>query len=500
MMNYLGLISVVIFGLVYTSPSIRLSINQDKLNDIEKIIINNLLINSSLSIDPFDIVQKIDLFGTFEVNVSYPKLIITKVQNDSVSLQFKNSTIQSNKNTFILVDAKEIDSVFNLRYKFDSNFYNSEALCNITVSNISAKLNISLFPLQNMYEPYKMGPTANINGFHLPYLPSFSFNCLNKDNTYQDSSIIQNLFDSYMPFIEKKITKDYFPLLNDYIDNYMKYFHLKQSVTYKDTQFTGSFSMNEPPIILSSPKIQNITLYELSFEFLLSSNKDPSIYIKNESIIIPHVDVDSVGLKDDAAILIINIDLLSNMMYVLKNSNNLNAYVNSNVTYPFELKIGILADVIPQLINFYENYSLPMDLNFTCDDYPLITFQEGKINAKLYYIMDIIVQNEVAISGRIVVNSVFNIEILQGKIKMDIENIIFEEYKLLKSKIGEVDEKEVLDNFNEAMDLLLITINEIIGYVVERIKIPKIFGINVEKVDCEIGINYMKLGISPYLD
>lgn len=500
MMNYLGLISFIIFDLVYASPSFRFSINQDKLNDIEKIIINNILINSSLSVDPFDIVQKIDLFGTVEVNVSYPKLIITKVQNDSVSLQFINSTNQSNNNTLILVDAKEIDSVFNFRYKFDSNFYNSEALCNITVSNISAKLNISLFPLQNMYEPYKMGPTANINGFHIPYLPSFSFNCFKEDNTYQDSSIIQNLFDSYMPFIEKKITKDYFPLLNEYIDNYMKYFHLSQSVNYEDTKYTGSFSMNDPPIILSDPKNQNITLYEISFELLLSSDKDPSLYIRNESIIIPHVDVDAVGLKDDAAILIINIDLLSNIMYVLKNSYKLNAYVNSNVTYPFELKIGILGDVIPQLINYYENYSLPMDLNFTCDDYPLITFQEGKINAKLYYIMDIIVQNEVSISGRIVINSIFNIEILQGKMKMNIENIVFEEYKLLKSNIGEVDEKEILDNFNEAMDLLLITINEIIGYVAEKIKIPKIFGINVEKVDCEIGNNYMKLGISPYLD
>ena len=116
--------------------------------------------------------------------------------------------------------------------------------------------------------------------------------------------------------------------------------------------------------------------------------------------------------------------------------------------------------------------------------------------------MDIIVNNSdtVALSSKTNIEAVFSIEINQGKIKMTFETIIFKDYKVLLSNIGEVDENEIKDNFNEIIDLLIITINEVIGYVVERIKIPKIFGINVDKVDCQIGENYMKLGISPYLD
>lgn len=504
MINYFGILTFSLLSCLLSVPSIRLAVNQKNLHDIEKIIIKDYLIGFSMDVKPFDIIQYIDLFGTVEFNVTYPKVTISNANNNSISLTFSNYTNQSydDELNYINLNVSEIDSIISMRYKFDSNFYNSEAVCNISINNISANVNMTIFPILNMYEPYKKGPTTHLKDIHIPSLPSLSFDCEKVDNTIDDNeSIIQNLFDSFMPIIEKKIKKDFLPLINNYIDNYMKYFYLQKSIILNGSTFTLNYAMNEYPIILSH-QLNNSVLYELSVDSILSSDKDPSPFIRNESIAIPHVDIDEIGLDDDAVIVIVSKDFLDNVMYVLKNTNNLNLYARSNITYPIELEIGIFADIIPQLVQYYKSYTLPMDINLTCFDYPKIEFKEKKIQIDLYYIMDIIVNNSdtVALSSKTNIEAVFSIEINQGKIKMTFETIIFKDYKVLLSNIGEVDEDEIKDNFNEIIDLLIITINEVIGYVVERIKIPKIFGINVDKVDCQIGENYMKLGISPYLD
>ena len=81
---------LVQFELIKNEPSLRFAMNEGHLEDLYKIMINYLLVNTTIDIVPIDIIKHIDLIGTMELNISYPNITLTKMLNDSIKMDFYN--------------------------------------------------------------------------------------------------------------------------------------------------------------------------------------------------------------------------------------------------------------------------------------------------------------------------------------------------------------------------------------------------------------------------
>ena len=146
------LLSLLFISYTYLDPSIRVAFNRNKLSDIKQIIIKDLLENISLSIEPIDLVQKIDLFGTIEFNISYPKVYTFSLNDFELNIDYENIS----DNNFIYINFTNFEFMFNFLYNIDSNFYHSMSYLNLTVSNVTFYLNLSLNFSVNKYEPLKI--------------------------------------------------------------------------------------------------------------------------------------------------------------------------------------------------------------------------------------------------------------------------------------------------------------------------------------------------------
>ena len=94
---------LVQFELIKNEPSLRFAMNEGHLEDLYKIMINYLLVNTTIDIVPIDIIKHIDLIGTMELNISYPNITLTKMLNDSIKMDFYNIENPSIISYYILI-------------------------------------------------------------------------------------------------------------------------------------------------------------------------------------------------------------------------------------------------------------------------------------------------------------------------------------------------------------------------------------------------------------
>ena len=99
----------ILFILVKNEPTLRFAMNEGHLEDLYEIMINYLLVNTTIDIDPIDIIKHIDLIGTMELNISYPNITLTKIYNDSIKLDFYNIENPIKIPYYIILNLKEIE-------------------------------------------------------------------------------------------------------------------------------------------------------------------------------------------------------------------------------------------------------------------------------------------------------------------------------------------------------------------------------------------------------
>ena len=139
-----------------------------------------------------------------------------------------------------------------------------------------------------------------------------------------------------------------------------------------------------------------------------------------------------------------------------------------------------------------------MDINLTCLEIPKIKLYKDNIHMDFNYNIQLIL-NETALNTDVDFYFDTNIFIKEGKFNITINHIHFTRFNIIESKVENVTNSKLLDNFNTASDAVMNIVNPLMEYFLKNITLPKIYNITIQDVDFEIGDNYLKLGISPYI-
>ena len=502
---YFAYVLFILFILVKNEPTLRFAMNEGHLEDLYEIMINYLLVNTTIDIDPIDIIKHIDLIGTMELNISYPNITLTKIHNDSIKLDFYNIKNPINIPYYILLNLKEIELNISFLYAFDSNFYNSFSYCNVTISNISFGLNFTIYPIKNLYEPFKNGPSILINSFNIPNLPNFNFDFININNEEKRNFDIfllkkfyPDIIESLLPYAVDLINQNLLNNINSYLKNQLYSLKLKNIISYLDYSFLLSYSMNEMPLVFDIEKTNKTSenIFEIGIELLIKNSKSNKQYERKDILKLPHVTDNDFGLTN-AAVLIIGNDLLNNIFYIIYDLGLFSQYIHHNISSSFNLRAYLLLILINEIPQKY-GYLTSMDINLTCLEIPKIKLYKDNIHMDFNYNIQLIL-NETALNTDVDFYFDTNIFIKEGKFNITINHIHFTRFNIIESKVENVTNSKLLDNFNTASDAVMNIVNPLMEYFLKNITLPKIYNITIQDVDFKIGDDYLKLGISPYI-
>ena len=510
-------LSLLLFSYIYSDPSVRVAIHKKKLSDIEQIIIKNFLSNISLSIEPIDLVQKIDLFGSIEFNISYPKVYTFSLNDFEMNIDYENISDYN----FIYINFTNFEFMFNFLYNIDSNFYHSMSYLNLTVSNITFYLNFSLNFSVNKYEPFKNSPKIIFNEIYFDDFPTFDFvyyNISNNDNKTVDNNnkeiIINNKKTVYMntfiitnfwPRIKElllntlvtTINSNFMDYINDEIKSYTEKLNLYEDIIDNNyTKFHIDFSMNECPYIIDYNNNSNV--FEQSLDIYISSNITDKKYVRNYSYVLPHINENDFDANNS---IIVNLgkDIIDNNIYVLYHSKYFNFFIDENTFENFKLEAFMFMYLIPEIYNNF-NISEIVKVNITAFDIPYLSFDnDNYIKISFYEIIEFIIRDQIYLSFNSTIDFKFLFSIKDGEFEIKIENTSFNDINIIINELG-CDKDELEKNFNSNVVLLKNVINLILKYFLTNFEIPDIYGIKIKNANFDINEEYLKIGITPQIN
>ena len=502
------LLSLLFISYTYLDPSIRVAFNKNKLSDIKQIIIKDLLENISLSIEPIDLVQKIDLFGTIEFNISYPKVYTFSLNDFELNIDYENIS----DNNFIYINFTNFEFMFNFLYNIDSNFYHSMSYLNLTVSNVTFYLNLSLNFSVNKYEPFKNSPKIIFNEIYFDDFPTFDFVYYNisnnndnkkeiiindKKTVYMNSYIISNFWprikDLLLNTLVSMINKDFMDYINDEIKSYTEKLNLYEDIIDNNyTKFHIDFSMNE------CPYINDNNIFEQSLDIYISSNITDKKYIRNYTYILPHIYEKDFDINNS---IIVNLgkDIIDNNIFVLYHSRYINFFIDENTFEGFKLQAFMFMYLIPEI---YYNFNISeiVKVNITAFDIPYISFDnDNYIKMSFYEIIEFIIQDKIFLSFNCTIDFDLLFSIKEGVFEIKINKTKFDDIDIMINELG-CDENELEDNFNSNVELLKNVINLILKYILQNFEIPDVYGIKIKNANFDINEEYLKIGITPELN
>ena len=502
------LLSLLFISYTYLDPSIRVAFNKNKLSDIKQIIIKDLLENISLSIEPIDLVQKIDLFGTIEFNISYPKVYTFSLNDFELNIDYENIS----DNNFIYINFTNFEFMFNFLYNIDSNFYHSMSYLNLTVSNVTFYLNLSLNFSVNKYEPFKNSPKIIFNEIYFDEFPTFDFVYYNisnnndnkkeiiindKKTVYMNSYIISNFWprikDLLLNTLVSMINKDFMDYINDEIKSYTEKLNLYEDIIDNNyTKFHIDFSMNE------CPYINDNNIFEQSLDIYISSNITDKKYIRNYTYILPHIYEKDFDINNS---IIVNLgkDIIDNNIFVLYHSRYINFFIDENTFEGFKLQAFMFMYLIPEI---YYNFNISeiVKVNITAFDIPYISFDnDNYIKMSFYEIIEFIIQDKIFLSFNCTIDFDLLFSIKEGVFEIKINKTKFDDIDIMINELG-CDENELEDNFNSNVELLKNVINLILKYILQNFEIPDVYGIKIKNANFDINEEYLKIGITPELN
>ena len=502
------LLSLLFISYTYLDPSIRVAFNKNKLSDIKQIIIKDLLENISLSIEPIDLVQKIDLFGTIEFNISYPKVYTFSLNDFELNIDYENIS----DNNFIYINFTNFEFMFNFLYNIDSNFYHSMSYLNLTVSNVTFYLNLSLNFSVNKYEPFKNSPKIIFNEIYFDDFPTFDFVYYNisnnndnkkeiiindKNTVYMNSYIISNFWprikDLLLNTLVSMINKDFMDYINDEIKSYTEKLNLYEDIIDNNyTKFHIDFSMNE------CPYINDNNIFEQSLDIYISSNITDKKYIRNYTYILPHIYEKDFDINNS---IIVNLgkDIIDNNIFILYHSRYINFFIDENTFEGFKLQAFMFMYLIPEI---YYNFNISeiVKVNITAFDIPYISFDnDNYIKMSFYEIIEFIIQDKIFLSFNCTIDFDLLFSIKEGVFEIKINKTKFDDIDIMINELG-CDENELEDNFNSNVELLKNVINLILKYILQNFEIPDVYGIKIKNANFDINEEYLKIGITPELN
>ena len=268
--------------------------------------------------------------------------------------------------------------------------------------------------------------------------------------------------------------------INEQLEKIFKNLYLNVPIKLEgiDSNLNFSFSINEKPIIQDN-------FLELSLEGEIKG--DNYIYEIN-NISIPSIINNTTLITDNSINSIISQFIFNNVLDLLYYFGKLSTEITNNTLNISILNVGIISGIIPEILREYKaNQRIKLMTNAISS--PILNINaQNQIKINLNQSLKIFVYNESSFISDI--GTILNIK--------SIEMLTF---VVKKSLIGEINESNVIKNFNRAVKSYLSLINKNIKNTMNDIKQKMInyHGINLSNSFTNSFDDYIKVDITPIL-
>ena len=473
-------------------PIAKIVLNCQNLEDIEKILISKLL--SGAKVPQIILSKNIPFLGNINLTL-YDNLLTLSTTSDA-DIEFVE---EDNLNLI----TNNIQGYMTFNYKFDSKLIDSIGNGTIIIKNLVTKINNTIVQFQNEHEINKSIPGIQIDSIHIDDIEmEYS---LSNNRTFEKliKYFYKNMKDFLLNVLRIELKKEEVILnINEQLEKIFKNLYLNVPIKLEgiDSNLNFSFSINEKPIIQDN-------FLELSLEGEIKG--DNYIYEIN-NISIPSIINNTTLITDNSINSIISQFIFNNVLDLLYYFGKLSTEITNNTLNISILNVGIISGIIPEILREYKaNQRIKLMTNAISS--PILNINaQNQIKINLNQSLKIFVYNEssfISDIGTIPVEAETTLEIFSEfyandkEIILKIKSIEMLTFVVKKSLIGEINESNVIKNFNRAVKSYLSLINKNIKNTMNDIKQKMInyHGINLSNSFTNSFDDYIKVDITPIL-
>ena len=489
---------LILFNNQSNLPVLRLSLNGTNLGDLEKIVIEKLLTEQEIIIDPIVVSENIEYLGDLELTLNNTIIKISNTTDAELYLSFAEE-----KNINFILNILNGEIFFD--YNFKTGIISGEGNGKVLIKNVSLSLNNTIIQIPNEYEPEKKGPGLRIDGA--------SFNNLDMEFLFTKNGTLEKLlkyFNKNLKTIALKIAenevnkKSALERINS--DLYKLFKKIKLNIPINnllqiEDNVNISFSMNEEPIIKDN-------ILEISFEAELKG--DLYKYEENNNITLPHLINNFDFLAEKTINGVLSQFIINNVLDLLYFFGKFNFIITNDTLSMEEINVGTISIFINELTRKYaSNQKIKIYAN-AINNPIIIIHEKNKLNLKLFENLKFFVFNEtdylyedigtIPIDADSELNIEANFYFNDTNIQLTLTSVSMIKFEVKDSLVGEIDSEKVKTNFNSIIPLFIGIINNNIDKIIQEFPKPIHFeDINFNKLVIQSFEDYLKFDLSPIL-
>jgi hypothetical protein len=478
---YSTILNFITLNCESSSPGFKLAFSQSGIKSLEGELIPAILKSNSSFLPPIIIKQHVDFLGTIQLNITDIELKLDPFNETNIEIIFvEKQTIMTNLN--------KLSGKIIFNWLFKSGFYDNISPGYVQISNMTLKLNSTLFAQQNLLDTGKLSPGLNFTNVEIGNLNiDINFNKMGRMEQLI-RYLIDNLQQNFIQLIKEKFTTN-IPEINLNLNKALASIPLHYDIP--KTNFTLDLTLADQPLIHNE-------ILEINLNSTLVCKQHNETY-EGPSYPIPHPSNTS-ALMD----VYVNEFVFDSLLFLVFKENLTTFYIKAD-NYSSFLNTFTLGLIIPQLSMHY-NSTKNVDLNLNAKNPPDIKFGENLTEVYLDFLTDFIVRvnetandtiKEVAFTADMGLKLNMSVDMQKGQAHVNMNEIIITNFTIVNSNIGPIQDKDLPDKLNGFIGGILGVLQTAIDGIVSKFKLPSFMGISLNQTDFSTHDGYLKFGITP---
>jgi hypothetical protein len=464
-----------------SAPGIKFAFSQIGIKSLEGQLIPAILKSNSSFLPPIIIKQHVDFLGTIQLNITDIEFKLDPFNETNLEITFvEKQTILTNLNN--------LSGKIKFNWVFMSGFYDNVSPGYVLISNMTLKLNSTLFAQPNLLDATKLSPGLNFTCVEVGTL-NIDINFTNMGRIEQlIRYLIDNLQQNFIQLIKEKLVGN-LPDININLNKALASIPLHYDIP--KTNFTLDLTLAEEPEIHKE-------ILEINLNSSIKCKEHNETY-QGPSYPIPHPQNTSATL--DAYV---NEFVVDSLLFLLFKENLTTFYIKAD-NYSSFLNTFTLGLIIPELSMHYKSTN-NVDLNLKAKNPPDIKFAENLTEIYLDFLTDFIVRlnetanetiKETAFTADMGLKLNMTVDMQQGLAHVNMNEIKITNFSIVNSNIGPIQDQDLPDKLNGFIGGILGVIQTAIDSLVSKFNLPSFMGISLNQTDFSTHDGFIKLGITP---